>query len=290
MRRLQLLAAALFLPLSAHGEGQDRFSSQTKRAAQLQKEAIASEARLLRDQDWVGEYYEGDGTGVNVSLALAPKSGFVFEWQGCLGIYDRNLGAIEVDGSRIVLRPDFPNERRGFQGIATEFYSIRWGARSYLVPTGEVQDFCNDINAGVEPRNEMHGSHLLKRGDEDEPAPGKPVFPDSVRDCLLDEPIEAKVAAVAEPRLRSSAADFNFRDTEATINVGRNHGVAPGMEFFLRSRNRYASAKIVDIEDETSTILFRQFEEDPKPEVGWRMSTRLHDEPGFLRRLIDLLR
>jgi hypothetical protein len=162
-----------------------------------------------------------------------------------------------------------------------------WGERRYLVPTGEVQDFCNDINAGVEPRNEMHGSHLLKRGDEKRPVSDKPAFPDSVRDCLLAEPIEAKVIAVGEPRLRPSVADFTLRDTEATINVGRNDGVAPGMQFFPRSRNRYASAKILDLQDETATILFVQFEDDPKPEIGWRMSTRLNPRMGLLERLFE---
>jgi hypothetical protein len=108
-----------------------------------------------------------------------------------------------------------------------------------------------------------------------------------VRDCLLAEPIEAKVVAVGEHRLRPSAADFTFRDTEATINVGCNDGVAPGMQFFMRSRNRYASARIVDLEDETATILLVQFENDPKPEVGWRTSTRSNPRMGLLERLFE---
>ena len=62
------------------------------------------------------------------------------------------------------------------------------------------------------------------------------------------------------------------------------------MEFFLIFRNRYAGAKVVATEDATSTILFTQFEEDAKPEVGWSMSTRLLDEPGFFGRLLDLFR
>jgi hypothetical protein len=274
-------------PEPRHPGPGSRFSSEIEQTAQVRKEAIASEARLGQDPDWAGEYYEGDGTGVNVSLALAPKSGFVFEWQGCLGFYDRNLGSIEVSGNRIALRPAFPNERRGFQGIATEFYSIRWGERRYLVPTGEVQDFCNDINAGVEPRNEAHGHHLLKRGDEEKPTSDEPTFPDSVLDCVLAKPIEAKVVAVGEHRLRRSAADFKLRETEATLSVGRNQGVAQGMELFLRSRRRYASAKVVDLADDTSTILFVQFEEDPTPEIGWRMSTQLHPRMGMLELLFD---
>ncbi len=255
-------------------ERDDRFSSRTEDLAGIQRQAILKEARLVQEPHWAGEYYYGDGLGVNVSLTLAPGSGFVFEWHGCLGLYDRNLGTVETVGDRIVLKPEFVNNRKGFQGIATEFYWIRWGERSYLVATDKVQDFCNSINGGFEPRDGEHGRFLLKEGDRSKAASGKPLFPRGIRDCVLDKPIGGQILAVSKGRLRPSCCGFNFRDTEATISVGRALGVTLGMEFFTSSDARLESAKVVDLLDETATVLFAQFEGDPSPQVGWRMSTR----------------
>jgi hypothetical protein len=35
-----------------------------------------------------GQYYYGEG--VNFELSLAPKSGFAFTWNCCLGLYHMN--------------------------------------------------------------------------------------------------------------------------------------------------------------------------------------------------------
>ncbi|HKA16170.1 MAG TPA: hypothetical protein VKH41_14200 [Myxococcota bacterium] len=51
-------------------------------------------------------------------------------------------------------------------------------------------------------------------------------------------------------------------------------GRKPGPNPRIRHRSRCASAEIVDLEDDTSTVLFVQFDDDPVPEAGWRMSTR----------------
>jgi hypothetical protein len=41
-----------------------------------------------------------DGLGVNVEVFLAPRAGFVFRWEGCLGLYDQNFGTVrEVEGA-----------------------------------------------------------------------------------------------------------------------------------------------------------------------------------------------
>jgi hypothetical protein len=37
-----------------------------------------------------GEYYFGDGNGVNCSLTVKPESRFSLTWRGCLGVYYQN--------------------------------------------------------------------------------------------------------------------------------------------------------------------------------------------------------
>src|SRR5438477_12939061 len=75
-------------------ESDERFSEASVAASDMRTKKIQQELGHLKDHNWAGEYYFGDGLGVNVSLALAPESGFVFSWHGCLGLYDLNYGDV----------------------------------------------------------------------------------------------------------------------------------------------------------------------------------------------------
>ncbi len=75
-------------------------SSDAEKTAKKLQEQIAKEVKTLRNHPWAGEYYAGDGLGVNTFLTIAPKSGFVFEWHGCLGLYDRNYRAVAWTNNR----------------------------------------------------------------------------------------------------------------------------------------------------------------------------------------------
>ncbi len=77
--------------------GQDtKFSAQAQQRAYEHRRAIQAEIKSLGKHAWAGEYYEGDGLGVGISLALAPQAGYAFEWYGCGGVYDRNFGGVSV--------------------------------------------------------------------------------------------------------------------------------------------------------------------------------------------------
>src|SRR5262245_32032 len=90
---------------------QAKQSATAERTANSMRDKIRAEVKSLGEHEWAGEYYAGDGLGVNTSLAIAPKSGYVFEWHGCLGLYDRNYGAVAWTNGRV--RPSFTykNER-----------------------------------------------------------------------------------------------------------------------------------------------------------------------------------
>jgi len=170
-------------------------SAAAERTAKRMREKILAEVKRLGEHEWAGEYYAGDGLGVNTSVAMAPNSGFVFEWHGCLGLYDRNYGAVTWTNGRIRLSFTFENQRNGFQGIAQEFIPISWGSRHYLVPGDEVIGFCNNINQGLEPRAGGRGFYLLRKGDENKEVTGFPKLPDEYRSYLLGKPIEAIISA-----------------------------------------------------------------------------------------------
>ena len=101
-----------------------KFSSKAERRANSLSQQIRQEIGRLKGHEWAGEYYEGDGLGVNVSLLIAPEHGFVFEWHGCLGLYDRNYGCVATTNGRLQLSFAYSNKQEGFEGLATEFVPV----------------------------------------------------------------------------------------------------------------------------------------------------------------------
>ena len=207
-----------------------KFCGRAERKAKSLSQQIKMEIAQLKNHEWAGEYYEGDGLGENVSLVIAPKHGYVFEWHGCLGLYDRNYGDVTSTNDRIQFSFAFTNKQEGFEGIASEFILIRWGDRKYLVPANAVVGFCNDVNSGREPRKQPHGRFLLRRGDETKKSSGSPAVPPEFQAYLIKQPIEASITQIGKTSTRPSRADFQFKDTTVTRNAGEKQGLHPGME------------------------------------------------------------
>jgi hypothetical protein len=179
LRSALLLVALLGVPLAWLGREMElvRREQAADQAAAKLRQAILDEIESLGGHEWAGDYYYGDGLGVNVSLMLAPKSGYLFEWNGCMGLYDRNYGPVDFSNGRLRLTFTLPNSRERFRGIAGEFIPVAWGSREYLIPPDKVIDFCDDVKRGVEPRRGRHGQHLLRRGDETKLTTGSPTLP-----------------------------------------------------------------------------------------------------------------
>src|SRR5262249_53846368 len=85
------------------------------------------------------------------------RAGFVFTWNGCLGLYDTNYGEVQFSGGAIKLHFKYPNKQEGFQGTAPELLPVRWRKRHYLIPLGEMVQFTNAINSGTEPSSLFGG-------------------------------------------------------------------------------------------------------------------------------------
>jgi len=239
---------------------------------------IKAELAQLKGPEWAGEYYEGDGLGVNVSLLIAPRAGFVFRWQGCLGLYGLNYGGVEATGGRLKLLFEHPNQR-GIGGFEPELTPVLWGNRHYLIPPGEMVEFANDVNAGLEPRKDIHGTYLLRRGDERKKARGAPAIPAEYRGYLLSAPIRARVSSVGESRTeKQSECLSKGRVTPVTLAAGSGKGVKVGMKFHLYSPSKsYTTMKVTKVEDGASEGEVCQEIEDAPPSTKWKFSRRLGD-------------
>lgn len=264
------------------GKEEEKLSKKARTASEAKKDQINQELKSLKGHAWAGRYYEGDGEGVNVDLNLAPKSGFVFTWNGCLGLYDLNYGdVVETDGKiRLVFK--YPNVREGFQGIAPELIPINWGERHYLIPADRFVDFANDINAGVEPRKSTWGSFLLRRGDELKAVSGKPTLPQEYSDYLLKDPIKAEISSIKGRRLEDSR-----RITTVVLNVGSAQGVKQGMEFYVYSPSTlFCSARITSVDSSSSEARIVQYDFEEKygrPSLDWKMSTSLERDSAKIQ-------
>jgi len=152
--------------------------------------------KLIGQHSWAGSYYHGDGKGANLSLILAPEEGFVFRWRGCLGVYDRNYGAVETleDGS-LKLHVELPNSEKGFRGVPEVLVPVTWGARRYLIPPDQMIQFCDDVNRGREPRTRLHGHHFLVWGDHEAPVSGFPEVPEAYRKHLPKGSLSGQITA-----------------------------------------------------------------------------------------------
>lgn len=254
----------------------DKHSDKAEKTAAEYRKNIQAELKTLKTHEWAGEYYEGDGLGENVSLLIAPKTGFLFEWHGCMGLYDRNYGAISVDKDVIHLAFTFPNERKGFQGIAQKFTPIAWGERMYLVPSDDIIGFCNEVNDGSEPRKAGHGSYLLRRGDEKKEVKGFPTIPAKCKTYLLAHPIDVEIVAIGKYTTRPSVCDWKFKDTPVVLNRGKVHGLLKGMKLHVvKPNNVVESVEVTKVEEERSEgIMTQAGEKEAGPQVGWKLSTR----------------
>jgi len=254
-----------------------KFTPEAEKAENERRTTIQAELRKVPEHPWAGDYYQGDGRGVNQRIVLSPKAGFVFTWHGCLGLYDRNFGEVRQEKDALLLKFNYPNSQKGFQGIAGELVPVRWGERRYLVPSDAVAEFCNEINSGGEPRTHAHGRFLLRDKDWEKKVEGAPKLPEGYAGFLLKEPIQGKIVAVGDHKDREGISGVRFRTTTVTLNVGKKQGVVPGMRFFLKD-DSVNDAKVVRVLDEQSIAEVEDILSDRSPgnppKVEVEVSTR----------------
>ena len=252
-----------------------KWTAEATRAFEERKRLIEDELKELKDHEWAGRYYYGDGLGTSVSLEVAPRSGVTFYGNSDTGPYDRNFGSVEEGRGGIKLTFEFDNDREGFQGIAGEYHVVRWGGRRYLVSQEKLVAFCNAINAGMEPRNKISGDFLLRGEEFKTNVEDWPELPEEVLPYLLREPIHAKIKEVETPKTDVGRRGFKYPHTKVILTAGTKEGVLLDMDFYVKegeSEGQRATVTTVrDHESEAEVLLIPSLHK--VPEAGLRVST-----------------
>jgi hypothetical protein len=209
-----------------------------RHAVDAQRAAIDEEnAKTKPGVAWAGDYYSGDGLGANISLSLAPRAGVAATWQGCLGTYASNKGAVtpQADGS-LLLRYEEPNDPKSI-GFADHVVPVPWGERMYLIPENELAAFASEVNLGMEPRKDAHGIFLMREGDESRKVYGMPLLPTAQRSLIHDIPVQVGVLSVKQ--LQDDRGDHLGCRYRLELDHGANDGLAAGMKLDAMGRSRY---------------------------------------------------
>lgn len=269
----------LFLLTFSAVAQEESVSTELDKFIERTRELIEVEVSALDENSWAGNYYLGDGLGMNISLSLAPVSGFVYRHTGCLGVYGRNYGSVKVENNRIHLDKVLNRDEAGMDSLPMELLIIEWEGRKYLLAKAELTEFANAINAGQEPRATRYGRFLLKRGDHEKRAHGFPYLPEPHNRYLLKKPIKAKITQVSESSVKNLFDDYTYKEILVTLNVGEKDGVFQGMEFYsYRPKKVFSIAKVESVSKDSCKATITEYgEAGPEPKVGWKYSTRLRE-------------
>jgi hypothetical protein len=226
--------------------------------------SFAADPRPGAFEEVAGEYYHGDGTGVNCTIKLSAAGKFDYEWRGCLGTYDKNEGGFTLKNGGITITPERPNIREGFRGTPTEFFSVVWGSRKYLVPTNDMVEFCSAVNDGTEPRDGNWSHYDLRRNDWGKAVTGRPAVPEPWTKYFLNKPVRGKIMELLGKQ-------------EAWLDLGAGHGILPGMILTARDHGKvmFSQVRVEAVEKARCRIKCQW--NDSKLAVGQTVSSRFHE-------------
>ncbi len=201
-----------------------------------------------------GEYFLGDGLGLNWALSILPDGRYSFRWSGCLGIYHRESGAVKrVDGN-LMLAPVKPIEPR----MERVFLPLKWGHRTYLIVPARLEEFCDAIIRGDEPRSDYHGEFYLLGLDE--PVAGVPELPEPWAAYLRENLVIGTIVDVMD-------------DGRAKLDVGSADGVHPESDLRVQGRSDPTwQLKLVAV-NERSCLIEKVYAGDAKEPLkpGWKV-------------------
>jgi hypothetical protein len=260
------------------------------------RDRVMAELKSLADQkdlpadhwarQWAGTYYVGDGLGMNVSITVAPKSGIVYTWSGCLGLYDGNhgdvLGTFDDDGDG---KPDGLKVKwalqlqGGYHFDSEKYYFVRWTGpqgspgRFYLVPEAQMIKVVNNYNQGGYARNGMyHAPRKYDRsGGEDPhaaapPVVGVPLLPPKWAKMLITAAVDAKVTSVTPGATKKVTDNVDGTEARVTLDKGRADGLYLGMEVQVGDLMSDSGSLTIDTLDEhTAGGAFRAFDTADRP-------------------------
>lgn len=213
-------------------------------------------------KEWAGEYYVGDGLGMNVRLLVAPKNGITYTWHGCLGLYDGNHGDI-VESTPNYLRVKFtlPPEDSTYDMVSEKLFFVKWSDRRYLAPEAKMPTLIDDFNRGGFARQSLYSTprRQFSSGrpeDRMQTPPGFPELPEPYASAYTKQAIPLRIAKVDETTSRFSQTAPG-RDAERHWHIyfdrGSRDGITEGMHIATSMHPELDGFPYIDIVDVTPT-------------------------------------
>jgi hypothetical protein len=284
------LALLIFFSVAASASPTQRddieeASRQKNAEVETKRWRIEKEIKSLGRHEWAGKYDRYLGLGYAYSLSVAPNLGFVASWRTCThSLYRYGKARFEKG----ILKLTFEDSSDSSTFIASEYYVVRWGERRYLIPLGEMIDFCNSINSGAEHCQLCESRFFLIRGSQEHIPKGMPKLPSKYASYILKEPIHTEIASIDKRYTKTDKdTESTYEVTEVTLNVGAANGIKEGIEFYVSLPNIPVIVTIIRADKYTSSARIIQFGNDDKPLVGWEVSTRINTEHRFV---IDMMK
>jgi hypothetical protein len=134
------------------------------------KSYIARPIEIVKWQDFMGDFYLGNGLGVNWLLSIKPDQSFFLQTYTDLGATRTYSGSVVITNSQIVL-----NTSENKFPMPQTLIPVQWGQRRYLIRIDDLASFCESRRDGLEPRQGGWGSVYLRVNDWDLPAEGQPI-------------------------------------------------------------------------------------------------------------------
>lgn len=153
------------------------------------------------------------------------------------GTYELEAGVVVLEsddkGPSEVTKSQYP-EAKNVEWNLRRLAPIAWDQRLYLIDEDKIIDFCNQINAGDEPRK-TRGVYpfLLRDGDQDKPANGKPSLPKEYAQYLIEVPFVATVVKQDEHVLR--------------LDKGFDDGVRVGLKMWVEFEDQYKHTSMMEV-------------------------------------------
>jgi hypothetical protein len=221
-------------------------------------------------REWAGEYYVGDGLGMNVALMVAPQSGVAYTWRGCLGLYDGNHADIaeafdlDGDGRTDGLKLKWELEPGRYQYDSERFYFVRWNgpdgkvARRFFVPEDQMLAMVNDFNEGGFSRDGMHNAPRMydraagENAHARPPVVGMPQMPAEWAKLLRVKPVDAKVLQVSLAKSSKVTQGVDTTKARILLDKGSADGLYLGLKIWVKSLSGDAATLTIDRLDEHS--------------------------------------
>jgi hypothetical protein len=256
--------------------GREEISEELATLVRNKWEAIKLEAPAVPADEWAGSYRAFDGPTISTHLAWSRTAGFMVWWENCSRPWTARVNygsAVFTDGS-LKLVPELSENSPSSYPISSEFIPVQWGEQHFLIPPDRMINFAYAVTSTSVEEVE---SFLMKTEDYEKDRKGLPNVPPAYRKYFGMKPITATISGFGPPVERWYP--------KVILSVGRVGGVVRGMKFYVsRPRGIYMRLEVTDVQEHTSeafvtTATFTDNrEEEVKPEVGWKFTSRAPED------------